>query len=229
MLGGCDIFYRSYAKDFDWLAYSLLSMKKYGGGFTKVHIAVPANDAGGVPVKGSEEVHLVTDRTDGYMAQQITKLHADEFCGAEYVLHVDSDCVFFKDFSPLDFFIDGKPIMLHEKCMTIWNRITERHLGWGDEYEYMRRLPIIYPRWMYKTFRDWFKKKHDMSVDDYIIRQNSRDFSEFNTMGQWAKRLYPDAFTWMDPKDVPKYCEQFWSWGGITGEIKDKIQIILAD
>jgi hypothetical protein len=225
----CDIFIRSYAGDFAWLEYCLKSIKKYGHGFDKVHIVVPSNDAGSVPVQGTEVVHLTTDRTDGYMAQQLTKLHADEFCQAEYVLHVDSDCIFFKDFSPLDFFLDGKPIMLHEKFETIWNAITEQHLGWRDDHEYMRRLPIIYPRWMYLAFRQWMKKKHAMSVDDYVIRQNNRNFSEFNTFGQWAKRLYKDSFTWMEPKDVPKYCEQFWSWGGITPEIKEKIKIILAD
>ena len=224
-----DIFIRSYAGDFAWLEYCLKSIKKYGNGFSKVHIVVPANDAGNVPVLGSEVVHLTTDRTDGYMAQQLTKLHADDFCEAEYVLHVDSDCVFFKDFSPLDFFLEGKPIMLQEKVETIWNPITEKHLGWRDEYEYMRRLPIIYPKWIYGKFRAWMKRKHDLGIDDYVVRVNGREFSEFNTLGQWANRIHPEAFTWMEPNDVPKYCEQFWSWGGITPEIRGKIEMILAD
>jgi len=225
----CDIFYRSYEKDFDWLFYSLKSVKQYARGFSKVHIAIPANDVGEMDFVGSPEVHLVTDRCDGYMGQQITKLHADEFCRAEYVLHVDSDCVFYKDISPPSLFLDGKPVMLRENCESIWKRISERSLGWYDEYEYMRRLPICYPRWIYSAFRQWMQKKHGMSVDDWIMRQPGRDFSEFNTLGQWARRFHPEAFTWLEPREFPEYCKQFWSWGGITPEIKDKIENILAD
>jgi len=224
-----DIFIRSYAGDFEWLSYCLRSIKKYGNGFGEVHIAVPINDIGSVPVLGGEEVHGVTDRTDGYMAQQITKLHADEFCTAEYVLHVDSDCIFTKDFSPLDFFLDAKPVLLKEECESIWRDITEKHLGWHDKSEYMRRLPIIYPRWMYKPFRDWMQKKHNMSVSDYVIQQSGREFSEFNTFGQWAYKFYPDAFSWLQPHELPIVAIQHWSWGGISGEIRDKMDIILAD
>lgn len=225
----CDIFYRSYEKDFDWLFYSLKSLEKYGNGFGRVHIAIPANDAGEMDFVGSPEVHLVTDRCDGYMAQQITKLHADEFCRAEYVVHVDSDCVFFRDISPLDLFLDGKPVMLREKCESPWQGVTERSLGWYDEYEYMRRLPIVYPRWIYGEFRKWMQKKHGMSVDDWIIKQPGHEFSEFNTLGQWAYEFHRDKFTWLEPIEFPKYCNQYWSWGGVTPEIKGIIENIIAD
>ena len=65
----------------------------------------------------SEKVHPTTDTCDGYLAQQITKLYADTWCKGDYVLHIDSDCVFYKEFSPDCFFIDGKPVLLREKCV----------------------------------------------------------------------------------------------------------------
>ena len=53
-----DIFYRSYSQDFNWLALSLLSVKKYAHGFGKVHVAIPVSEIGLLP-KFDGEVHLI--------------------------------------------------------------------------------------------------------------------------------------------------------------------------
>ena len=39
-----DIFYKSYAKDFEWLYYSLRSIKKYLTGYNKIIIVIPEQD-----------------------------------------------------------------------------------------------------------------------------------------------------------------------------------------
>ena len=224
----CDIFYRSYVGDFHWLKYSLDSVKKWGNGFGKVHIAVPANDLSAMPAVDGE-IHLIQPKaSDGYMDQQITKLHADEYCNSEYILHVDSDCIFFKDFSPLDLFLDGKPIMLREKCPSPWMHYSAIDLGWYDEYEYMRRLPIIYPRRLYKHFRDFIAAYHKMSVDDYISTRSGHEFSEFNNFGQWAYEFYRDEFTWLEPKDCPAFCKQYRSWDGLDDKTRSNIESLLA-
>jgi len=224
----CDIFYRSYVGDFHWLALSLLSVKKYAHGFSKVRVAVPANDIGLMP-KCDGEIHLISpEHKDGYMDQQITKLHADEFCNSEYVLHMDSDCILTKDVSPLDLFLDGKPVLLREKCQSPWMHYSAIDLGWYDEYEYMRRLPICYPRWMYKPFRDFILKTHGMSVGKYICSRNGHEFSEFNNFGQWAYKYYQDAFTWLEPREFPAFCKQYRSWDGLDDQKRVEIEGILA-
>lgn len=225
----CDIFYRSYVGDFHWLALSLLSVKKYAHGFTKVHIAVPASDIGCME-RCDGEIHLIQPKAkDGYMDQQITKLYADKYCNSEYVLHVDSDCVFFKDVSPLDLFLDGKPVYFREIAPSSpWMDISARSLGWRDNYEYMRRLPICYPRWLYKPFRDWMKLSHGVSIDEWVASRNGHEFSEFNTFGQWCYRYYQDAFTWLDPRDFPSFCKQFRSWDGLDDQKRQEIEGILA-
>jgi hypothetical protein len=225
-----DIFYRSYSGDFNWLALSLLSVKKYAHGFGKVHIAIPASDIGLLP-KCDGEVHLIEPKAkDGYMDQQITKLYADEFCKAEYVMHLDSDCILTKDVSPMDLFLDGKPVYLREDgCVSPWMDISARSLGWRDSYEYMRRLPITYPRWLYGEFRAFMASKHGMSLDQWVANQPGHEFSEFNTMGQWAYEFHRSEFTWLEPKDVPSFCKQYRSWDGLTDEAREQIKVILAD
>ena len=225
-----DIFYRSYSQDFNWLALSLLSVKKYAHGFGKVHVAIPVSEIGLLP-KFDGEVHLIEPKaSDGYMDQRITKLHADDFCKAEYVMHMDSDCILTKDVSPMDLFLDGKPVYLREDgCVSPWMDISARSLGWRDSYEYMRRLPIVFPRWMYREFRAFMATNTGMSVDNWIAIQNGHEFSEFNTMGQWAYRYHSDAFTWMEPRDWPSFCKQYRSWDGLDEEKRAEIERILAD
>ena len=224
----CDILYRSYAQDFNWLGYSLKSLKKRASGFHRVHIAVPASDFGMLPVCDGE-VHLVQDPCRGYMAQQITKLYADHFCHADYVLHVDSDCIFSSPVKPEDFFVNGKPVLLREEgCESPWMDISARSLGWRDDAEYMRRMPIIYPRWIYSEFRDWMKERNGMPIEQWIDQQPNSEFSEFNTLGQWAYKFHRDAFEWLHPSEMKSFCKQHWSWGGLTDEIRQEIEQCLA-
>ncbi|OBQ44537.1 MAG: hypothetical protein AN484_06525 [Aphanizomenon flos-aquae WA102] len=211
-----DIFIRSYRNDFKWLEYCLKSCHQKARGFGKIHIAVPHQDFEVMPKVSGEEVHLVVDSCNGYLAQQITKLHADEFCNADYILHMDSDCVWTQDVEPSMFFSNGKPIILREDGVeSPWKDISAVSLGWRDEYEYMRRLPIIYPRHLYAPFRAWMERQHGMSIDAWIASQPENRFSEFNTFGQWLYRFHPDEFEWKHPSEVPSYMRQFWSWGGL--------------
>lgn len=224
-----NIFYRSYIQDFNWLELSLASVKKYAHGFVEVHIAIPASEIDLLP-RIDGEVHLIEPKAmDGYMDQQITKIHADDFCKSDYILHMDSDCIFTKDVSPMDLFLDGRPVYLRENGVkSPWMDISARSLGWRDDYEYMRRLPIIFPRWLYREFRAFMATKHKMSVDEWVASQPGHEFSEFNTMGQWAYEFHRNEFTWMEPKDWPSFCKQYRSWDGLTDEIRGEIERILA-
>jgi|688.fasta_scaffold61792_3 hypothetical protein len=224
-----DILIRSYRNDFKWLWHSLKSIHKYGKEFETLHLVVPESDVQLLAHLTAENVHGTVDQCDGYLAQQITKLHADTWCLSDYILHVDSDCIFYKDFSPTCFFKDNKPIMLREECSNSpWNAISEKTLGWYDSYEYMRRHPIIYPRWIYNEFRAWIMKKHSCSLEQWICQQQRNEFSEFNTLGQWAHKVYPEAFSWCHPSEVPEYCKQYWSWGGLQDDIIKDIETLLA-
>jgi hypothetical protein len=219
------IFIRSYRNDFEWLAYCLRSCQKFTRGFSEIVVAVPYEDASLLSHLTAERVVEVAPATqDGYLDQQITKLYADKFCTSDYVLHVDSDCIFDKDTTPEDFFLNQKPVILWELNVdSPWPSITGRSLGWWENAEYMRRMPIIYPRWIYSAFRDWMQEKHGVPLSEWIASQPFREFSEFNTLGQWVRRFHNEAFTWAHPSDIPPHAKQFWSWGGVN-EVRLQIE-----
>ena len=222
-----DIFIRSYRNDFEWLKYCLKSIRKFCKGFNNVHIAVPNEDVSALDFLEGEIVHGVCDSCEGYLAQQVTKMHADNYCDADYVLHVDSDCLFFKETHPEEFFEYGKPIILYETdIVTPWPQIAMITLGWLDEKEYMRRLPIIYPRWIYKEFRKWIKQNQKHDLETWICSQPFRSYSEFNTLGQWAYRYHNDKFSWLKPEEKEKYIIQHWSWGGVEDQRKQIEEIL---
>ena len=211
-----DILIRSYRGDVGWLKYCLKSITKYCSGFGKTHLVVPEEDFELIERLSGVEKHKVKDGCGGYLAQQYTKLCADQFSNADYILHFDSDCVFIKPSTPHLFFSAGLPIMLQEKGVeSPWRAISAQSLGWEDEYEYMRRLPIIYPRWIYPEFRDWMQQKHGMSLEAHICSHPPFGWSEFNTLGQWAKRYHKDKFDWISPQFRETPSIQFWSWGGL--------------
>lgn len=222
-----DIFIRSYEKDFEWLYYCLQSIKKFCKGFNSVVIVVPNEDLQKLNFCSNEIVHGTCDRCEGYLAQQVTKLYADNFCHADYVLHVDSDCIFTKETRPEDFFKFEKPIILYEdNVQSPWPEIAKVTLGWFDSREYMRRMPIIYPSWIYPEFRKFVQQVQKHDLETWICAQPYRQFSEFNTVGQWANRFHNDKFTWMLPHEADTFATQHWSWGGIES-VKQQIQEIL--
>ena len=223
----CDVFIRSYRGDFQWLKYCLRSCDKFLSGFGTIHIAIPASDMGVYKHHGSEVVHLVENWDDDYLGQQNTKLHADQYTHGDFILHVDSDCIFTSPTTPDDFMVGGRAVILHEDGVeTPWPPIVERTIGFHMESEYMRRLPIIYPKWIYGGFREFIKKMHGMELNEWIKIQPYREFSEFNCLGAWAWKYAHDGVEWRFPHEMPTKAKQFWSWGGIDGCVEEMEKIL---
>lgn len=235
-----DILIRSYEKDFGWLAYCLLSCQKRAHGFRYIHIVVPTADMGSVPVGDDPRVivHATEDYCVGYNTQQITKLNADSYSDADFVCHLDSDCIWTEDVTPEDFFKEGKPIIFREMGdESPWPPITYKALGWYDPYDYMRRFPFVYPRDIYWAFRNWFGENKGVSVENYIVNHPNLKhekflsvkfsdfhkweydygwrFSEFNTLGAWAHKCWHDRFYWGAANEFPMKVRQWWSYNVI--------------
>lgn len=211
-----DVLIRCYRNDFGWLEQCLKYFHRFAKGFSSVHVVVPEEDKPLLAGLTLEILHGSSDEcSDGYLSQQVTKLYADEYCGADYVLHVDSDLIFSTEFSPDNFFADNKPILLREDGIpTHWLPHCWEFLGWQDTFEYMRRLPIIYPRWIYKEFRDWMQTRHAVPLKTFICNQSRHTFSEFNMLGMWAYKFHQDKFSWKHPSEVPTIARQFCVDGG---------------
>lgn len=168
---------------------------------------------------------------NGYIRQQYIKLRCDKYIEEDFdwVCMVDSDCVFFENNWPDMYFIDNKPIMLITPYESInetvpWKKTTEKFLQDRVDYEFMRRMPLIYPNFIFDEFREWVRKSHRQSLLDYLKQQ--KKFSEFNALGAYIYKYHRDLYTWIDTScDEFKYLPvlQIWSYGEIDYEFLNNL------
>jgi hypothetical protein len=233
-----DVFIRSYYKDFRWLSYCLRSIRKYAHGFRKTVLVVPASSAERLTwfqFDREVEAHVCEDFADDYLGQQISKLQADEYSDADFICHIDSDCLFRQSSTPQDFFYGGKvviPITSYKRLPNAigWRRLNESFMQRAIEYDFMRRQPLIFPRWLYPALRSHVAVLHQRSLYHYVMSQPSRGFSEYNALGALAYYFYNDAFVWRERDQCEpdeSVCRWFWSWGGLSATIQDEIDAIL--
>lgn len=214
-----DIFIRSYAGDFHWLSYALKSLHKRTKGFGQIHIVVPTSHAQGLSQLTEEKIYECPVYADDYIGQQITKLMADTYSNADFIMHVDSDLIFVQDVTPETFIVDGKPVIYYEPYSVVgmepWYPIVYEVLGWAPENEFMRRFPFVYPRWLYADLRKYLESRHSNTLENYVSGRPYRSFTEFNIIGEFAWKMHHDKFTWRSPYEDPTYVRQFRSWDGI--------------
>lgn len=235
----CALFIRSYRKDLDWLALCLASVARYCRGFQDVVVVVPRKSEpwlrrAALPRVG--RIELCRDYTDDYLGQQATKLNADTFTDADFVCHVDSDCIFARPASPDDFIVGDRPRVLMRAIERLgrerpWHGPTERFLGWPVGFDFMHHPPFTFPRWLYAQVREHAVLEHGVDLDTYLAAQPPRGFSEFNVLGAFAWKRYADRFIWTEssgdrPPDSP--CRWYWSWGGLDATTRLEIEGILG-
>lgn len=230
-----DIFIRTYEKDLPWLQYCLKSIHKYATGYRRIVVCIP-----------EDQVHLLRDFNlkyvftcpvykDDYLGQQISKLNADTMCQSDYVLFMDSDCVFTEptDISKRMFF-EGKPIIYKTRYELVenaicWKEPTEKALNKKDiKFEYMRRLPLLYKSETIKDVRDYLELIHGRTLENQIVSQSPRNYSEFNVLGAFADAFYPDDYHFHDTDFgiEPNFMLQKWSWSGLTNEEREQLEEI---
>jgi len=222
------IFIKTYIKDLEWLAHCLESISRFASGFSEV-ILVADSDCHGLIPKNTcvTKTLFVKSWQNGYIQQQYEKLRAHELTEADTILFVDSDCVFFRPFCPDDFIVDGKPVLLKTRYESVgdgivWKRLTESTLRFDVDFEYMRRMPLIYRRDTLIALRNAHPE-----IRSLLSRMAGREFSEFNVLGAFVDRYEQNQYhildTEVDPIP-PAVCRQFWSWGGITPLVQSEME-----
>src|SRR5262249_42764217 len=114
---------------------------------------------------------------------------------------------------------------------TPWKEVTEKFMRREVTFEFMRRFPIMVPRWLYPRLREFCHQHHGMTIADYIRMQPLRSFSEFNALGAYAHAFHNEKIVWVNTLEwehPPSLARQFHSWGGITEEVKQEIATILG-
>jgi hypothetical protein len=227
------IFIKTCSKDLPWLDYCLKSIRKFGSGFSEL-VIMADQDCYGSPVLDNVDVRYCPVPANGYLYQQVCKLNADKVLNSDLILFVDSDCVFTHPFTPETFTRAGLPVLIKERWSRFnsehpvhcWKAITERHTDFEVEFEYMRRMPLIHDRRIFEIVRGCCP-----GLAASLMQRMDREFSEFNLLGAYADHVIPDSYRMLEVgvDDLPDaVCEQFWSWGGISDDIRLRIEGMLS-
>ena len=223
-----EIFIVSYLKDLDYLKYCLRSIQKFASGFSGLTILVPSVEAEEFRWMGAlgfnvRHYKAPEDRNYWHLAHQLQKCRADEWCpNADWILHMDSDCIFTEPVTPQDYFVHGRAVLLYRHYSqlkdTPWQATVEAALKHPAPCLTMIRHPSVYHRDLYQITRRLIEKANGKNFDDYVMSCKPSfpwGFSEFSTMGTVA--MHPqcrDNYHFIDvaeegrPKDK---LTQFWS------------------
>lgn len=232
------IFIRSHLPDFEFLSYCLRSIQKFATGFDRIVIAVPQGQEQHLRHLTVEKVVPVHDEAGrGYLNQQKDKLNADILTKADMVFNLDSDCVLNRPINPQMFMAGDRPRWM----MTPWKDVMEAKKNWFHimckcvqecpEHEFMRRHGLMIPAWAYVEFRAFIQATHGVEMQAYVMNVHGNEFSEFNCLGFYLWKFHRDKIHWHDTSvdGIPEASiTQAWSWGGLTQELRNQYEILLA-
>lgn len=224
-----DIFIKTREHDYPWLEWCLKSIAKFTYGFRRTIAQspnpLPDFDFVESRVRTDQHEHE-KDKEPGYLWQQVCKLHADQKIDADFILFMDSDCVFTRNVTPNDFIKDGKPIWQYTPLdqarpdQHVWAPVMEKFLGKKPEHEFMRRHPFIVPRWAFEELRTFCKYRHGKSLEEYIMGQADQSnglslvFSEWNCLGFFLWTYHRDKIEWvLDSEAGPPWVYQGFTHG----------------
>jgi hypothetical protein len=242
-----DILIVTFQRDFEYLKHCLRSIGKFATGFSTLQVLVPNRDLPGLkdtlnalPENGNRPFRDFSilggdEWPDKGMTWHMAQImHSDEWCPtADFVIHVDSDCIFTAPVTPATFIKNGKPILQYERFESIgqrhpgvveWQKVTQNCLPFDIHFETMRQHGETYSRATYAEARKLMQQKTGQSVDDYIRSGRNafpQEFCEFVTLGNVAIHCFPDKYHLVDNalKENPDKGDfpigQFWSHGAI--------------
>lgn len=211
-----DLFIKSYKRDFWLLHLALQSISKNLTGYQNIILLIPEDDKHDFDTRSLPErtlVHYIADyQTGGWLYQQVCKLQAYKYSYADYIMFSDSDAFCCYPVNVQDLLVDGKPEILFTDYnqlpdAIIWKEITERLIGDRVQFEYMRRLGMIYHRDTLVNINNW-----NPNLERIIM--SSERFSEFNLIGCYANKFENERYRWQNTDEwayVPPVFEQVWS------------------
>lgn len=212
------LFLCTYKKDFPYLKYFIRSVAKFATGFSGVTILVPKEDFREAAVlvmsSGLCESHTRWNCIEGdewpgqgMLWHMHEIMHADRHCpDADFIAHIDPDCVFTGPVTPETFIKDGKPILRYEHFDSIgarhpgvlcWRTASEKALPFKVEREFMRGHPEVYHRGLYSEARQLIEMKTGMKLEDYIKtcrNEHPQTFAEYPTLGAVAFHSFKDKY-----------------------------------
>lgn len=230
----------TYRKDFPYLEWTLRSIEKLASGFSQLTIVVPKEDPlellqllnSVIPFPGKTEIAIAAGDewpNKGMLWHMNQIMHADLICDkADFICHIDSDCIFTAPVTPETYIQNGKPILRYEPFDSIlkrhpgiaWREVTQKALPFFIRNETMRCHPEVYHRGLYAETRRLIEKRTGKTCEEYIRSGPNafpQEFCEFNTLGNVAMQYFKDRYECIEQKDdvttPDNHLTQFWSHG----------------
>lgn len=170
---------------------------------------------------GTDKIKLIVEQpflVNGHIQQKYSKMMADTYTDAAFILHLDSDSAI-TNWEDACFLRDGKAINEFD----LWENLPDSVRQWRQgtftlgkaesdiKHEYSRVNQHVYPRELYKKIRDKMEaifgtnfknifKQYTLvgtGVDRRKIN-NSTLISDFNTLGAYAHLEFPDTMYQLD-------------------------------
>lgn len=233
------LFLVTYRKDFPYLKWCLASVAKFCTGFQDLKLLVPYEDADAARAMLMEaripfctEVISYEEVENKGMLQHMVKImEAPDYTTADFVAHIDADCLFTDPVDAADLFIDGKAILRYEMfddiikrhdAMERWRVACNACLPFKCQWETMRAHPGVFHRATYQLCKELIEKRTNTAMNRYIMRGPNvfpQDFCEFNTLGNVAMQFHQDKYhPVQQTSDCPEpdnKLQQFWGHGPI--------------
>jgi len=238
-----DIFIVTYSKDYPYLRWCLKSIAKFARGFNNLHILVPVGDAADLhampelqDVKSyAMPVHIHEGEEwpgKGFVWHMFQVMYADNWCmDADFIAHIDPDCIFTEAVTPDDYVKDGKPILRYEYYATlgirhpgaaVWQGVVQDCLPFPVDKELMRCHPGVHHRWIYEKTRQIVETHKRIPFEDYMHAGKNEfphDRCEYNTLGSVAAQYFAKDYILVEQKGdrvtPDNKLQQFWGRGRI--------------
>ena len=219
-----DIFLRSYYRDLRWLHLALRSITELVVGYRRIVVVVPHSTVCRVALETiagnfTAEVFECEDFADDYIGQQLTKLNADRYTDADFVLLLDSDQLFY---APCDLntrlFRNSRLLMeFYSRNLRPqsdgWRRCPELFFHKDIAVNLAVPLPLAVPRHVFAGIRRICEQLHGMSIVEYAMNRGADSFSELALFRghAWVREF--DNYSWTDDphKSLIPECRTFWS------------------
>lgn len=240
-----DLFYKTYNVDEQWLNYSLRSVYRFAEGFRQI-IVVSNRGHNYTPPRGNIPVHYIEiDRPEDngnyfkgidYWWQMGIKMSWHLFTDADEAVLVDSDYIFYDRFSPDSWRRDGKIVWLRRP----WHEVPEA-IGWKEGVDAFLRKDTVYShmvapgfymtRLASQVYTEYVERTFGQTPMQYFIDLNHPGTSEFESYGAYMDEINHIEYAFYHPAELgwnPWPIRQYWSWGGITEEIRNEIEGLLS-
>lgn len=247
--GPTEVLIRSHHKDFEWLVFALRSIAKYFTGFQGTTIVFPNNEIERFkPLRDQFDVRLHGfDQVEGkgHLHGMAMMASADEFLpsGTRYVLTTDSDGIFKMPCSPEHFAFADKPYWIARSWESLtdattkvtsdcaqWRGPTDEQLGFASEIYAMCVNCQLMPVDLLGSYRGHLERHHHRPFFKYMTEGRNEfppNRMDFTALGAFFHKFHRDRFHFFDVMKPPfpgDRKKSYWSWGGITPDIRAEIE-----